>query len=117
MEKILMVLVLSICFTVPAHAAKVSNFTEISMNSLHGNVRVNKINPADGLYYPWRLNIDGEAISDDGIHREERVYLYFGTAQADIFTTAKEIYNASPVFLKPTLKDLGTALINVDLST
>ena len=94
----------------------VSRFTDVDIESLHGNIRFNKQNPADDQYYPLRINIDGSAISDDGIRRNDRELVYVGTSQADEFTTAKQIYNACPGWAKSVLKDLGIKLINVDLS-
>jgi len=99
-----------------AQAARVSNFTEVSLDSLHGNWDFNVVNPADELYYPVVTHIDGSSISDDGIIRNAQVYYYLGTPQAKKFETAIEVYQASPALIKLWLKDLGLELIDVDLS-
>ena len=101
-----------------AYGAVISTYTEIEVNSLHGNIlRANdQVNPTDGLYYPLPIQVQGSSTSDTGIRNSETVFAFFGTPQAEKFETALELYQALPDFIKPYYKDLGIALIDVDLS-
>lgn len=115
-KMILGILMVLVCATV--YGAVVSTYTEIDVDSLHGNIlKANaQANPADGLYYPLPIQLQGSSTSDTGVSHQETVYAYFGTGQEEKFTTALEWYQALPAFLQPKVKELGMALIDVDMS-